>query len=287
MGIEIMTEGSVEAKPALSRQEYEAFQVFLEEACGIVLGAGKEYLVSSRLRPLIRKYHLASVGALLERLYARSEQKLKTEIIDAMTTNETFWFRDMAHYRILSEIVFPQFRGHARMPLRIWSAASSSGQEPYNISMVVQDYLWKSPGHFAQGVEITATDISASMLEEARRGVYCGIGATRGLSPEQQRRYFHSTADCLTVKPEIKARVNFRELNLTKSFVVLGKFDVVFCRNVLIYFSSQQKRDILNRIAGVLNPGGYLFLGSTESLASHDGCFEIVRECGGIAYRRK
>jgi chemotaxis protein methyltransferase CheR len=271
----------------LSHGDYEAFQKFLEDACGIVLGAGKEYLVSSRLGGLMREYGITTVGDLLNQLSSGRNQKLRTSIIDAMTTNETFWFRDMSHFRLLQDMICPEIKSRSGRSIRIWSAACSYGQEPYNLSMVVQDYQKANPGALTGGAEVIATDISSTVLTEAKKGIYCGMSASRGLSMDQQNRYFKANGDCLEVRPEIKQRVSFRELNLTKGYEMMGRFDVIFCRNVLIYFSSDQKRDIIARMARVLNHGGYLFLGSTESLTAHTDRFEMVSSMGGIAYRLK
>lgn len=271
----------------LSPGDYEAFQLFLEDACGIVLGAGKEYLVSSRLGGLMREHRIATVGDLLKQLNNGRNARLRTSIVDAMTTNETFWFRDMAHFRLLEEEICPEFNPRAGRPIKIWSAACSYGQEAYNLSMVIKDYQLRNPGRMTQGADIIATDISSTVLAEAREGVYCGMAASRGLMPEQQQRYFQTRDECLMVRHDVKKQVSFRELNLTKDYNMLGKFDVIFCRNVLIYFSSEQKRSIIDRMASVLNPGGYLFLGSTESLSAHSDRFAMVSRLGGIAYRLK
>jgi chemotaxis protein methyltransferase CheR len=268
-------------RSAISRTDYEALQRFLLDASGIVLNDGKEYLVSSRLGGIMRENGLASIGDLLNQVKGGRNAALRTGLIDAMTTNETFWFRDQSHFRFVSEEILPNAKG----PMRIWSAACSSGQEPYNISMVVEDYKRANRGTFSSSVEILGTDISRKMLEEARKGKYCGVSAGRGLTAEQQQRYFIPSGDCLEVKPEIKSRVSFRDINLTQSYSLLGRFDVIFCRNVLIYFSTNQKKDIIERLAQALKPNGYLFLGSTESLLAHAGRFEMVNTHGGIGYR--
>ncbi|MES9975032.1 MAG: protein-glutamate O-methyltransferase CheR, partial [Candidatus Thiodiazotropha sp.] len=169
--------------------------------------------------------------------------------------------------------------------IRIWSAACSSGQEPYNISMIAEEYQGLKPS--AKPVQITATDISSKMLDEARSGLYCGLAVERGLTPEQKKRFFLAKERCLEVKPEIKRRVSFSSLNLAGSYHGLGKFDVIFCRNVLIYFSNELKRDIVDRMANTLNPGGYLFLGSTESINQLTTRFEMKVGHGGISYRLK
>ena len=277
----------VASRNMLSHGDYEAFQKFLEDACGIVLGVGKEYLISSRLGGLMREYNIATVGDLLNQLSSGRNPKLRTSIIDAMTTNETFWFRDMSHFRLLQEMICPEIKARSGRSIRVWSAACSYGQEPYNISMVVQDYQKANPGALPGGAEVVATDIYSTVLAEAKKGIYCGMSASRGLSLDQQNRYFKANGDCLEVIPQIRQKVNFRELNLTKGYELMGRFDVIFCRNVLIYFSSDQKRDIIARMARTLNPGGYLFLGSTESLTAHTDRFEMVSSLGGIAYRLK
>ncbi len=267
--------------------DYEAFQEYLQGVCGILLGRGKEYLVTSRLSGLMNTNGIGSVGDLLRQVRTGRNQGLQVSIIDAMTTNETFWFRDVSHFEMLADMVFPDAVSKPGRPLRIWSSACSSGQEPYNISMTVQKYLSANPGRLSGGVEILGTDISSQILDEAKKGVYCGFSASRGMNADQQRRYFVAHGDCLEVRPEIRRRVSFRHQNITQNYALLGRFDVVFCRNVLIYFSAEKKSDIIDRIARSLNPGGYLFLGSTESLAAHSDLFDMVRHGGGIAYRLK
>ncbi len=256
-------------------------QAFLQDSSGILLGEGKEYLVTSRLGRLMRDRNIATVGELLSNLKARRDTQLFSSFIDAMTTNETFWFRDKVHFDMLVDIVLPGLKGS----VKIWSAACSSGQESYNLAMSAHDYLASMSAGQISNVTVLGTDISNKILEEARRGVYCGLSASRGMNPLQQERYFIVQDDCLEVRPEIKKMVSFRELNLTQQFAVLGKFDVIFCRNVLIYFSIDQKADIINRFANSLHPGGYLFLGSTESLSAHSDRFEMVSSNKAIGYR--
>lgn len=270
---------------AIKPAEYQAFQAFLQEACGILLGTGKEYLVASRLNGLMLEHGLGSLAVLLDQLKKPASRGLRVQVIDAMTTNETFWFRDIGHFNLFKEKILPELNKQPGSPIRIWSAACSSGQEPYNLSMSVEEYLASSAAGHRRSVEILATDISTRMLEQARTGVYCGIATDRGLNPEQSRRFFIPRQDCLEVRPEIRRRVVFRELNLTCGYEMLGRFDVIFCRNVLIYFSNELKRDIVNRLARALNPGGYLFLGSTESINPLSDRFEMQVAGGGISYR--
>jgi chemotaxis protein methyltransferase CheR len=270
---------------SINQAEYNDFQQYLQKACGIQLGAGKEYLVSSRLGALMREVQVGSLGELLNKLNSPVNAQLKTQVVDAMTTNETFWFRDIGHYILLKESILPDLNQQRGGSIRIWSAACSSGQEPYNISMIAEEYESK----YGRGrpVQIEATDISSKMLTEARAGVYCGLTVERGLTVEQQRRFFVPKDKCLEVRPEVKRRVSFRSMNLASSFQGMGKFDVIFCRNVLIYFSNELKRDIVDRMASILNPGGYLFLGSTESINQLTNRFEMKVGHGGISYRLK
>lgn len=277
----------MEKNNLLGPGDYEAFQKYLQGVCGIVLGHGKEYLVTSRLSSLLRSNNIGSVGELLRRLNSGHDKSLQVSIIDAMTTNETFWFRDMPHFQLLIDTIFPEAESNPGKSMRIWSAACSSGQEAYNISMTVQKYLSANPGRLSGGAEILGTDISNRMLEEAKKGVYSGIAASRGLGAEQSKRFFIQHSDSIEVRPEIRKRVSFRYHNITESYALLGRFDVIFCRNVLIYFSAEKKADIIRRMAAVLKPRGYLFLGSTESLTAHSDLFEMVNKNGGIVYRLK
>ncbi|MCU7844433.1 MAG: protein-glutamate O-methyltransferase CheR [Candidatus Thiodiazotropha sp. (ex Monitilora ramsayi)] len=271
---------------SVSPADYQAFQQFLQDACGIQLGMGKEYLVSSRLSGLMKEVQVESVGELLQKLRSSVQSQLKVRVIDAMTTNETFWFRDIGHYILMKETILPDLNQSRGGTIRIWSAACSTGQEPYNISMIVEEY--ESKHGRGRPVTIEATDISSKVLAEAKAGIYCGLTVERGLTVEQQKRFFTPNKEhCLEVRPEIKRRVNFRSLNLAGSYHSMGKFDIIFCRNVLIYFSNELKKDIVDRLANALNPGGYLFLGSTESINQLSDRFDMKVGHGGISYRLK
>jgi len=267
---------------ALSEAEYIAVQSFLEKTCGIVLGSGKEYLVTSRLSHLLKKYELGSYRELLNELQKHNHSQLKTDVIDSMTTNETFWFRDAAHFKILKETIYPAFKNKR---LKLWSAACSSGQEPYSISMSVFDYKSEHADDRFD-VDITATDISHTILNEAKRGIYSGLSASRGVDRSSISRYFNRLQDNIEVKAEIKRRLTFKEINLTQSYSSLGMFDVIFCRNVLIYFSSEMKFDIIQRLAQSLNPDGYLFIGSTEAPPGLKDFFKMTALNGGIVYQK-
>lgn len=275
-------------KADITPQEYESFKTFLQDASGILLGDNKQYLVKSRLRRLLEDSQLGTLGELLERLRRPGQSHLKEAVIDAMTTNETLWFRDTHPFRILSEKLLPELaarRGWAS--LRFWSAACSTGQEPYSIAMAVDEYRRQQPGRLRGDVKIVATDISKSVLDVAKRGEYEMLAIGRGLSPERQQSFFQTLpAGGWRIKPQIRSFVEFRELNLLERYT-LGKFDLVFCRNVLIYFSGDLKRDILTRMHAALNPGGYLILGASESLNGLSHLYEMVQCHPGIIYRKK
>ncbi|MCC6714569.1 MAG: protein-glutamate O-methyltransferase CheR [Gammaproteobacteria bacterium] len=269
----------------ISTEDYERFCRYLESASGITLGANKGYLIRSRLSRIMEEVNAPTLGALLNLLDRSSSASLKVRVIDAMTTNETLWFRDEYPFEILKDTIFPEIGGPRGLPVRIWSAASSSGQEAYSVSMTVSEYQQARPGTLSAGVQILGTDIAPSVLRQAREGVYDELEINRGLSAERRSRFFTRDGAKLRVREELKARVEFRECNLLQAFSMLGPFDVVFCRNVLIYFSNDNKRDILARIAKTLKPKGYLFLGGSEPLASYSQEFEMVRCPRGVVYR--
>ncbi|MDX1553907.1 MAG: protein-glutamate O-methyltransferase CheR [Marinobacter sp.] len=274
-------------KAEITPQEYEAFKTFLQDACGILLGENKQYLVKSRLRRIMEENKLHTLGDLLERVKRSGRSSLKEVVIDAMTTNETLWFRDNHPFRILQDKLLPEFGDRkGTQSLRIWSAACSTGQEPYSVGMIIEEFRRQRPGKL-RDVKITATDISKSVLEVARRGEYEMIAIGRGLSPERQKQFFTPAMNgSWQIRPQIKSMVEFRELNLLERYM-LGKFDIVMCRNVLIYFSAELKKDILTRIHATLNPGGYLILGASESLNGLPHLYEMVQCHPGIIYRKK
>jgi len=215
------------------------------------------------------------------------ERQLRSAVIDAMTTNETLWFRDTYPYELLKSQIFPELEKSCRS-VKIWSAASSSGQEPYSISMTALEYQQGRPSAFAGGVSILGTDISNTMLEHCQRAEYDGLALARGLSPERRSRFFEDSGKgMMRVKEQVRKNVSFRHLNLLDSYTLLGKFDIIFCRNVLIYFSPEVKTKIIRQFAQALNSRGYLILGASESLSSLNEDFEMLRCNPGIIYRKK
>ncbi|MDH5446314.1 MAG: protein-glutamate O-methyltransferase CheR [Gammaproteobacteria bacterium] len=271
----------------LSTEQYDKFRHFLEEACGIVLGENKHYLVTSRLNRLIKEFSFPSISAMLDTLSLGTNAQLKERIIDAMTTNETSWFRDGYPYEILRHEILPEVAKKKPGAFRIWSAACSTGQEAYSISMTIAEYQMANPGALSTFVEIVGTDISPTVLKMARDGIYDEISVIRGLSEERRNKYMEQKEDKWQVREAIRAPARFADLNLLGSYSLLGKFDIIFCRNVLIYFSSESKTDILTRMAEILNPGGYIILGGSESPTGYTPAFEMVRYDAGVIYRLK
>lgn len=260
----------------------------MQDACGIVLGDSKQYLVTSRVSRIMREHDITDLGELIRRMQRTPLSGLKEAVIDAMTTNETLWFRDIHPFEIFKKRVLPEVLPEGIGPLKIWCAACSSGQEPFSLSMSVEEYRSANMGVLKREVDILGTDLSKTVLEQCKKAEYEPLALGRGLSEERKRRFFvHRNDGIWAVKPEIVRRVRFRQFNLLDNFASLGRFDIVFCRNVLIYFSSEQKTDILRRIHGVLRPGGYLFLGASESLNDAANLFEMVHCSPGIIYRAK
>ncbi len=265
--------------------EYNRFRQSLETNSGIMLGEGKEYLVTSRLRRLMERESLMSVTDLLKAM--ERNRSLLENVVDAMTTNETLWFRDEHPYRIFRERLLPEAAANRR-PLKIWSSACSTGQEPYSLSIEIEEYKRRNPGRLMAGERILATDISPSSLAAAREGVYQQLAIRRGMNDQHLKSYFEQAdADRWRIRQEIRNRVDFRPQNLKQSFSLLGKFDIIFCRNVLIYFSADLKVDILKRMHASLNPGGYLMLGASEAMNNLGDYYEMVQCHPGIVYRAK
>jgi chemotaxis protein methyltransferase CheR len=275
----------VAVKNSFSASDYQSIRGFLDKSCGIVLGENKHYLVQNRLTPLLRRFDLSSSADLVKLLQSDmpSTRIVKVAVIDAMTTNETFWFRDVKQFNDLTDTVLPILLNNRKASLKIWSAACSTGQEPYTISMCAERAQRNL--NVIKNVQVIGTDIAETVLTEAKRAVYSELALSRGISAQDREQFFENTHEGYKLKQTIAQRVRFQQFNLLKPFSVLGRFDVIFCRNVLIYFSDTIKRDILQRMAEALEPGGYLFLSSTESMPADITEFESVK--GDARYFRK
>jgi chemotaxis protein methyltransferase CheR len=250
----------------MKTEDYGFLAALLKRQSGLVLSPDKLYLVESRLLPITRKHGLASLEALVTALRASPETgALAKEVIDAMTTNESFFFRDIKPFDQFKSLVLPRLlkaRATSRK-IRIWSAACSSGQEPYSLAMILREEGAKLAGW---RFEIVATDISAEMLEKSKAGLYSQFEVQRGLPVQYLVKYFSQMGDKWKIDPSLREIIQFREFNLLNDPCPLGSFDVVFCRNVLIYFDNETKRQILERVNKLLAADGFLYLGGAETV---------------------
>ncbi|MEJ2553806.1 MAG: protein-glutamate O-methyltransferase CheR [Gammaproteobacteria bacterium] len=272
---------------SVSPEEYAQLSEYLSTACGIELGTNKQYLVNSRLKALLARSGCTSIANLLSSIRDDGKAALGRQLIDAMTTHETLWFRDQYPFEALKRMILPELARVNLPNVRMWSAACSSGQEPYSISMIVEEYRREYPKHPLSVVQIVATDISPTILKFAKEGIYEDNALARGLTSDRRARFFDEQQGRAQVKDFVRQQVVFQELNLISPLSIIGKFHVVFCRNVLIYFSDKNKSSILERIANIIEPGGYLFLGGSESISRYTTKFEVARYYGGMVFRLK
>jgi chemotaxis protein methyltransferase CheR len=264
--------------------DFEYLRRLLKERSGLVLSADKQYLLESRLLPIARRRGAANLGELAQRLRAPGAEGLVVEVVEAMTTNETFFFRDKLPFDHFRDAVMPALvkARAAERRIRIWCAAASSGQEPYSVAMLVKEMAGRLAGW---RVDILATDLSTEMLERARAAIYSQFEVQRGLPIQYLVRHFTQAGDLWQIAPGVRAMVDFRQLNLLHPFGYLGPFDVVFCRNVLIYFDQPTKSDVLARIAAVTAPDGYLLLGAAETVVGLTDDFKPHGERRGLYTR--
>jgi chemotaxis protein methyltransferase CheR len=268
-----------------SESTYRDFCTYLEDHCGIVLGGSKQYLVRSRLFPLIEEYQLPDLTTVINLTITGRNRELQKKVIDAMTTNETLWFRDGYPYELLHNSLLTKL-DKLNKPIRIWSAACSSGQEPYSIAICYLEYKQRNPGAFSRGFEIVATDLSSEMLAACRDGSYDDHALARGMGKERLAKFFHVNGTGRhQVNEEVKRLVKFQSVNLLHAYHALGKFDMVFIRNVLIYFSTDVKTKILQQIAGLMSSDSILFLGASESVSYTDNLFSMVKASPGLYYQ--
>ena len=260
--------------------DYEYLRKVLKDRSGLDLSADKQYLVESRLLPLARRSGLSGIPELVQKIKAGAEQ-LTTQVVEAMTTNETFFYRDKIPFDHLRDYVLPGLiRARAnRRSLRIWSAACSTGQEPYSIAMCLREF-----GAALSGwrIEIVATDLSQEVLEKSKAGLYSQFEVQRGLPIQLLVKYFTQLGELWQLSADIRGMVQHRQLNLLQDFSHRGKFDVIFCRNVLIYFDQETKASIFERLAKMLEPDGTLMLGAAESVVGITDAFRPNQERRGL-----
>jgi chemotaxis protein methyltransferase CheR len=259
--------------------DYEFLRKLLKERSGLDLSADKQYLVESRLIPLARKSGLPGIAELVAKIKSGADA-LTSVVVEAMTTNETFFFRDKIPFDHLRQTVLPELvqARASRRSLRIWCAASSTGQEPYSIAMCVKEFA----GLAGWRVEIVGTDLSQAVLEKSKAGVFSQFEVQRGLPIQMLVKYFTQVGELWQLNADIRAMVQHRQLNLLQDFSHLGTFDVIFCRNVLIYFDQDTKTGIFERLARLLEGDGVLALGAAESVVGISDVFKPYPDRRGL-----
>lgn len=269
-----------------AESDFDFVRELVRRHSAIALEDGKGYLVEARLTPLARREGFASLAELVAQLRTGRDPALQRKVVEAMTTNETLFFRDVHPFEALRASVLPELvqRRAAVKQLRIWSAACSTGQEPYTIAILLRESF---PELASWRVDIVATDLSTEVLEKARAGVYGQIEVNRGLPARLMVKYFRQQGVEWQLDDAIRAMVDFRELNLAEPWPAMGQFDVVFLRNVLIYFDRDTKKSILARVRSVLKPDGSLFLGAAETTMNLDDAYERVQLGKSGCYRVK
>lgn len=263
-------------------EDFKFLVDFIKKRSGIVLTDDKQYLLDSRLLPIARSRNMADLGVLVAALRINPTPDLLLEVTEAMTTNESLFFRDGKPFEHMKQTIFPLLRqqAEARKHLRIWSGACSTGQEPYSVAIT----LLEEPGA-PQGwrYEIVATDLAQKVVDKAMAGVYSQFEAQRGLPIQMLVKYFEPQQDTSwKIKSQLRNMIDFRLQNLLEKYTALGRFDFILCRNVLIYFDDATKADIISRMAEILNPGGVLMLGGTEAIIGTHAKLQPMENMRGV-----
>jgi chemotaxis protein methyltransferase CheR len=260
--------------------DYEYLRKLFKDQSGLDLSADKQYLIESRLLPLSRKCGLSSIGDLVQKMKGGSACHI-AQAVEAMTTNETFFFRDKAPFEHFRDTIIPELlkARASRRTIRIWCAAGSTGQEPYSLAMCLKEMTGQLAGW---RTEILATDLSQDVLEKSRAGIYSQFEVQRGLPIQLLLKYFKQNGELWQVNADIRAMVQHRQLNLLHDFAQLGTFDVIFCRNVLIYFDQDTKINVFNRLARSLEADGFLVLGAAETVVGLTDVFKPCPEKRGL-----
>ncbi len=260
--------------------DYDFLRKCVKERSGLVLSADKQYLVESRLLPVARKAGLGSLGGLVAAL-KRGNDALMTTVVEAMMTNESFFFRDKLPFENFRSTVLPALTAARRSSraIRIWCAAAATGQEPYSLAMLLKEMQRDLAGW---RIDVIATDLSNEVLEKARQGIYSQFEVQRGLPIQLLIKYFTQIGDMWQIAPDIRSMVKYQQLNLLSDFSHLGMFDLIFCRNVLIYFDQETKINLLDRLARVIAGDGYLVLGAAETVVGLTETFKVVTEARGL-----
>ncbi|HWR40580.1 MAG TPA: protein-glutamate O-methyltransferase CheR [Patescibacteria group bacterium] len=277
----------------LTLKEFQLFQSFIEKRCGIVIDVDRLYWLESRLRRIVEDNGLENFCSLYEQIWRPEGSALAQRMIDAITVNETYWFRERAPWAVLETQLLPQYlrqlRDGSRQRVRIWSAACSSGQEPYSVAMWIHHFLQcrEATDLYRDRFEIVATDISQAALTEAQRGCYDVLAMNRGLDAALKKEYFGWRGQQWQINEGIRQAVEFRSFNLQQPFDTLGSFDVIFLRYVAIYFAGSTRRQLMEKMAAALVDDGVLFLGGSEVMLGYKDLFEQKSVAGGAFYRKK
>ena len=259
--------------------DFEIYRSVLKKKSGIIVTVDKTYLLESRLTPVAKRYDLADLSALAAKIQANPHGPEVIEVIEAMTTNETSFFRDKTPFDNFTNTCLPYLQtARSTKRLKVWCAAASSGQEPYSLRMLLEDRTDMAGWNY----DITGTDLSKDILAAAESGLYSQFEVQRGLPIQMLMKYFTQIEEKWQISEQIRKAVQYKPLNLLDSFISLGKFDLIFCRNVLIYFDEATKADILQRLAAQLEPDGYLFLGGAETVLGITDAFVPMPNVRGL-----
>jgi chemotaxis protein methyltransferase CheR len=274
----------------IDADEFKVFAQYIRSLCGLTLDDSKAYLIETRLSGLAQENGCSTFSELYYKARSDLSKVLPRKIVDAITTNETLFFRDSAPFELLQYKILPELidrrkkrAGSTSLPsLRIWSAACSTGQEVYSIAIILKELLGDTN---RWNIRLLGNDISNRAIAQASRGIYNKIEIERGLPKEKLERYFTASDNCWKIKDEVRAMASFSNINLLEDFSKLGKFDIIFCRNVAIYFLDQDKTNLYRRLASALEPDGYLIIGATESLTGVSSLFSPQRHLRSVFYQ--
>ena len=271
--------------------EFKDFSRYILDISGIALDVGKEYLLETRLNQLLNRLECKSYSELLRKAKSDFKKELENEIIDAISTNETYFFRDKSPFQLLQHKILPDLidkrtakNSTLKPNIRLWSAANSTGQEIYSIAMILLE-MGVNPKDY--NIKLFGTDISDAAIAKASYGAYNKFEIARGLDQGRINKYFNKYEDQYKIKDELRAMAQFKKMNLMKPFMGLGKFDIVLCRNVMIYFTIEDRRKIYQNISKVMEPDGYLLIGSTESLVNDTDLFVSNKYLNSVFYQFK
>jgi chemotaxis protein methyltransferase CheR len=270
----------------MTPSEFDFLKNFLKTKSGLTLSNDKQYLVESRLQPIARSTKLETLSALIQAIQRGGNRALETDVIEAMTTNESFFFRDKTPFEHFKDTMLPTLLESraTRRQIKIWCAAASTGQEPYSLAICLKEEASKMAGWRTR---ILGTDLSQEVLEKAKTGVYSQFEVQRGLAIQLLLKYFEQQGEMWQINPGMRAMIEWKKFNLLESFTQLGEFDIIFCRNVLIYFDQATKSEILGRLARSIPEDGYLVLGAAETVVGLTDALKPVPGKRGLFQKKQ